>query len=485
MNAAFADSDFPKSAVVMGLGTFGGGVAVTRYLAERGVRVTVTDLRSETELADVLAELDGVPLQAVHLGGHPEDLFDQAEMLVVNPAVRPDDIRVAGCRARGVIVTSEMELFLQCNPATVVAVTGSNGKSTTTALIHRLLEQQISLPRRVWLGGNIGRSLLPVAADINEDDIVVLELSSFQLHALRQTAFAPHVAVITNFSPNHLDWHGSVDHYRASKQVILNRQHRTDIAVVAADDENPDGSSSAAGHQWRIRGRALRFGLSDQEEDGAFLESGLLVLRMGGREDAVRLELPRQLPGDHNRQNVAAAVAAAWCCGADPAGFQEAVSGYQPLPHRLQLVADGRGIRCYTDSLATTPESAIAALKALPQNCVILAGGYDKGADLQPFACAIVRYARAAVLMGQTAGQLAEHLKTAAAGSDFPVRIAEDFDGAVARAVALAPPGGIVLLSPGCASYGWFRDFRERGNRFTELVQQWIQSSPTSPNRDT
>lgn len=457
---------------VLGLGTFGGGVAAAAFLANRGAVVTVTDLRTESQLQDSVEQLAELPLAGLFLGGHPDAAFVDVQLLVVNPAVKPDSEVVERCRRAGVIITSEIGLFLQHNPAAVVAVTGSNGKSTTAALTSQMLKAHVAATgNSVWLGGNIGNSLLPSLAEVQSDDIVVLELSSFQLHALRDSGFAPNVAVVTNFAPNHLDWHRTLEHYRTSKQVMLRRQLRDHVAVLPTDLDASDG--------WRVRGQCLRFGTQDDGEDGVFFDSGSLILRRGRMEDAVRMDQPSQLPGEHNRQNVAAAACAAWSLGADPNRFSHALATYKPLLHRLQLVANGRGLRFYNDSLATTPESAIAALKSFSQPCVIIAGGSNKGSDLRSFAEQIQNSAVAAVLIGETANALAGHLAESAAAdqtkSPCLVRVATDFPDAFSLAVAVAPQGSIVLLSPGCASFGWFKDFRDRGDRFRNLALQWLK----------
>lgn len=461
-----------RKVTVLGLGTFGGGVAAALFLANRGAVVTVTDLRPESELQDAVRQLNDVPIAGMFLGEHPVAAFEDLELLVVNPAVKPQSQIVEDCRSRGAIITSEIALLLHHNPAPVVAITGSNGKSTTAALTHHLLQSKVAATgNRVWLGGNIGNSLLPCVDDIQSDDIVVLELSSFQLHALRDSGFAPEVAVVTNFDPNHLDWHGTLDHYRTSKQVLLRRQTRSQVTVLPAELDTADG--------WRVRGQCLRFGTLDDGEDGVFLDSGSLILRRGRTEDAVRMDQPSQLPGQHNRQNIAAAACAAWSMGADADGFGSALVRYEPLPHRLQLVAHGRGLRFYNDSLATTPESSIAALESFSQPCVIIAGGSDKGSDLRSFAAAIDETAVAAVLIGETAntlsGQLTEFRSVDQAKPPCIVNVAEDFEHAFSLAVEVAPQGSIVLLSPGCASFGWFKDFRERGDRFRNLALQWLK----------
>ncbi len=459
----------------MGLGRFGGGLAAVKFLAAQGALVTITDEKSEHELADTLAQLEGIPVHRIALGGHPEDVFTSCRLLVVNPAVRPGHAGVERARAAGIDVTTEIDIFLRHQRGYVIAVTGSNGKSTTSALIQHLLSRSFSLGK-VWLGGNIGVSLLDQLDEIGPSDRVILELSSFQLELLRARRFRPQIGVLTNFSANHLDWHGTLEAYRTAKQGIFAAQTSQDISIVPEDLESADECSTPL---WRIRGKRHQFALEDMGQDGAFFEKGSLILRTdrGLREDSVRLTIPPQLPGDHNRQNLAAACCAAWLAGGNPQEFSGALRTFRPLPHRLQCVTDRGGRQFWNDSIATTPESAIVALRYFAGRVVLLAGGYDKGQDLSAFAREIRRCARGVVLMGQTAIPLEHMLKESERGGGFPVEKAQDFQDAFSRAVAMSRPGDIVLLSPGCASYGWFRDYRQRGEQFEFLAGEWRPST--------
>ncbi|MBC7965906.1 MAG: UDP-N-acetylmuramoyl-L-alanine--D-glutamate ligase, partial [Fuerstia sp.] len=388
-------------ATVMGLGRFAGGVNAARFLAQHGAMVTITDLRSAEELAESLAVLSDLPIARFVLSGHPDDVLADCQLLVVNPAVRPDNPLVALARSMQIDVTTEIELFLRHNSASLIAVTGSNGKSTTTALIHHLLlHASPEFEGKVWLGGNIGISLLDQGHLIQPQDIVVLELSSFQLHLLGQKRFRPNIAVLTNFSPNHLDWHGSEADYRKAKQAIFDAQTADDAAIIPDDTQSVGHSPDQA---WRVRAGRMRFGLTDHGDDGAFLEAGMLILRSHSFEDAIRFIVPPQLPGQHNQLNVAAAACAAWLAGADATQFSAALRTFRPLPQRLQLVAEAAGRQFWNDSIATTPESAIAALHVFPGRIVLLAGGYDKGQDLAAFAAEIRSRVAAVVLIGQTA----------------------------------------------------------------------------------
>ncbi len=462
--------DWPVT--VLGLGRFGGGAAAARFLAEQGARVTITDLKPASELADVLAGLQDLTLDRLELGGHPAHVFTDCRLLVVNPAVPPSLPGLQVARDRGADITTEIDLFLRHQRGRVIGVTGSNGKSTTAALIHHLLSAT-GLP--AWLGGNIGISLLPQLTRIDQHHWVVLELSSFQLELLRPRKFRPEIAVLTSFAPNHLDWHGTLAAYRLAKQSLFSSQKSTDFSILPC----PDFTASAPQHDWRIRGRRHEFGTEDSGTDGAFFEQQMLILRTshGRSEDCLPLTVPPQLPGNHNRCNLAAAACAAWLAGASAADFPKALSSWRPLPHRLQCVAERGGRQFWNDSIATTPESAVAALEHASGRAILLAGGYNKGQDLQPLADAICKHARAVVLMGQTAPLLLQLLQNSATGPHPPAPIAPDFPAAFRLAVEMSRPGDMVLLSPGCASYGWFRDYRDRGDQFTRMAQEW---SPTA-----
>lgn len=453
--------------LVMGLGSFGGGIGAVKFLVERGAHVTVTDLRPIDKLNESLAELRDTPPDRLVLGAHHEDDFRSADLVVVNPAVKREGPYLNAAIEAGVPITSEMNLFWQKNRATVVAVTGSNGKSTTTAMTHAIIRQQLSRQhgRRAWLGGNIGTSLLPLVDQIQREDIAVLELSSFQLADLDRLQASPQVAVVTNFAPNHLDWHSDLDDYRRSKQTILRWQSAHDVAIL--NDDDPDVSG------WAVQGKRMGFGLKDDGSPGVYLHERNAVIRSDGQEFQWPLRDWLKLPGLHNVCNALAAIAAATSVGADRTNAQAAIENYEPLPHRLQLVAEIAGRRFYNDSLATTPESTSVALAAFDAPIVLLAGGYDKHVDLGQMARDIAERAKAVALMGQTARTLRHlitgHHRNQCQTSEPHSSFAAAFDWAVTH----SDPGDIILLSPGCASYDWFRNFADRGSQFAALVQNY------------
>ncbi len=465
-----------RRVTVMGLGHSGGGLAAARFALEQGACVTVTDERTERQLHDAVSQLRRFhgDLHLV-LGGHPRAAFDACEVLIVSPAVRPGHPDVERCRNEGVRITSEIELFLQRQPARLIAVTGSNGKSTVTKLIGQLVEASCPEGSRVWVGGNIGRSLLPVVDRMRADDVAVVELSSFQLHQLADSGFRPDVAVVTGFSFNHLDWHPDGNHYRRSKEVISVHQTSEDTLVLPSELTD-----------WPGKGRRVWFGLRDEGEDGVFLQDGVLLCRCGDREDALRVALSPALRPRHQQRNVVAAVAAARLGQTVPRTngddrMAAVLNRFRGLPHRFQLVCQARGRSFVNDSCATTPESCQAALDALPRSCVLIAGGGDKGVPLTTLCRRIADRARAFVATGRTGRKMADLVRRLRGSEAIPVvEYCSAFEDAFRRAVALSRPGDIVLLSPACSSHDQFTDYRERGDVFTRLAKDWCAESDTN-----
>jgi len=481
-----------KRVTVMGLGSFGGGIGVVNFLARHGAKVTVTDLKSAAELSGGLAAIGELPNVALHLGEHDERDFRDAELVVASPAVPKDSRYLLAARNAGVPITSEMNLFWERNRGRTIGVTGSNGKSTTAAMIYALMtaggatffashsvselmdvarEVEAGGQNRVWLGGNIGTSLLPVVDQIQPGDWVVLELSSFQLDDLGVLEPNPHVAVITNCTPNHLDRHGTVDAYRAAKQNILRWQTADRFAIVNQSDPDVSG--------WRTNARKFWFGREDEGRQGLFAigfdsYKRRALFRFGPREQVLPLGKWLALPGVHNFQNALAAACTALVLGEGFAEIEAGFTKFEGLPHRLQLVADTNGRKFYNDSKATTPEATLLALDAFRSPLVLLAGGYDKGIDLASLAQGIVaRRVKAVALLGQTAEKLKDLLRRADPEGHVPAKVHVTFDAAFRWAASLSAPGEIVLLSPGCASYDWFANYEARGDEFARLARAW------------
>lgn len=419
----------------MGLGHFGGGLAAARWLARQGAVVTVTDLEDERALADSLAQLEPEPIARVHLRGHREEDFRDAQLVVVNPAVRPDSPFLRIARESGTRVTTEIGLLMAACPAPVIGVTGTHGKSTTAAMVATILSRS---GRRSWLGGNIGGSLLDCLDRIRPQDWVVLELSSFQLWHLAPNTSMPRIAVVTGCSPNHLDWHAGRMDYVAAKQRILLGQSRHDAAVLNTHDDE------AAGWERLVRGRLLPL-------------PGL---------DAIP---PLRVPGQHNRVNAACAAAAASGAGCDPAAIRQGLECFPGLPGRLEPLAAVAGRCVYNDSASTTPEAAIAALESLPGRVWLLAGGKDKGLDFGGLGAAIAEHAAGAAVFGSVREVLQGCIT--ARDPQFPCATTETLAEALKWCWARSRPGETIVLSPACASHDQFRNFRHRGEHFVELVR--------------
>ena len=453
-----------KRVTVMGLGLFGGGAGVARFLARRGADVVVTDLRDEDALRDAVESLAGLPL-TFRLGCHEDADFTDADLVVVNPAVPPTAPYLQLALAAGVPLDTEINILFRLCRAPIVAVTGSNGKSTTTAMIAGILE---AAGLKVWLGGNLGGSLLDHITEVTPDDVAVLELSSFQLERLAWTGLSPHIAVVTNLTPNHLDRHRTMANYAAAKKQIFLNQGPGDALIVNRDDEAVAGwlDEMCAGV------RRLSFGKTDLPPDaeGVTLRDAEGVFRLGGAGGTIALGGLR-LPGEHNRQNALAAALAAMLLGAGRRHIEDALAAFEGLPHRLEFVAEHDGVRYYNDSIATNPESVMVALRSFESGIILIAGGQDKDLDYDELARMIVTRVRHTVLLGAAAEKIHRSLRDAGADPSRIARVAS-FEEGVARAVALAEPGDIVLMSPACTSYDMFLNFEERGRRFVELVQE-------------
>lgn len=448
-----------RRVTVMGLGLFGGGVAAAQYFADRGAAVLVTDKRRREELGESVAQVEGVNV-TLRLGGHDVRDFTRTDLVIANPAVPLDNEYLEAARAAGVRIDAEMNLVFRKCPAPIVGVTGSNGKSTTAALIAHILK---TAGRTCHLGGNIGRPLLGELESIAPDHLVVLEVSSFQLEYLHLDRLSPYVAVVMNLQPNHLDRHGTMENYAAVKRHIVEHQKAGDVAVLNADDPwtRAMAEATAAGK--------LFFSMRGPVQEGAWVDADAVRFTSGGRETVVRGLDRMKLIGLHNRENACAAVAVACALGAGPEAAEEALASFEPLPHRLQTVAERDGVTYINDSIATNPSSVKSALACFDGNVILIAGGSPKHIPYGPMVESVIEKVKLLLLIGRTAEDIG-----AAVRAVSPDRPEIAHAGTLERAVRLArersAAGDIVLLSPACASFDQFSNFAERGNRFAELV---------------
>ncbi|MGD0463498.1 MAG: UDP-N-acetylmuramoyl-L-alanine--D-glutamate ligase [Tepidisphaeraceae bacterium] len=427
-----------KRVTVAGLGRFGGGIAVTRWLCSQGASVLVTDLDSAENLADSLRQLEGLAIE-FRLGEHREDDFTSADLVVASPAIPPQNPFVQAASAAGKTVTTEIRLFIERCRGKIIGVTGTKGKSTTTAMLGKIL----AATGKTWVGGNIGKSLLADLDKIAETDRVVLELSSYMLEHLRDLSWSPHVAVVTMISQDHLPWHGSLEAYLDAKRNIVRFQQSGDFAVLNEED------AGAAGFARLTAGKIILYGTKNR---GRFK---LLV------------------PGAHNQLNAQGAFTAASIFGADFAQAQQALADFTGLPHRLQLVHESAGVRYFNDSIATIPEAAIAALLSFPSRKVIqIVGGYGKDLAIQAMCAALLERAKAVLCIGATGGKIADELEQSVSPIAAATYRCGDLATAVGIAKHIAASGDIVLLSPGFKSYDQFVNFEQRGDEFVRLVTQ-------------
>jgi UDP-N-acetylmuramoylalanine--D-glutamate ligase len=440
-----------KRVTVMGLGRFGGGVGVTRFLAARGAKVLVTDLDPADKLLKSVLQLSDLPGIAYRLGEHRIEDFTSADLVVVNPAVKPDNPYVSAARDAGVALTSEIRLLIEHLPdrRRTIGVTGTAGKSTTTAMIGHILRRHAA--GRVHVGGNIGGSLLAQLDQIgggrsggtSGGDWVVLELSSFMLDNLRDAAWSPHIAVVTNVMPNHLDWHPTFEHYVAAKQVLLAFQRPEDHAILGHPIPRP--------------------GLSPRTTRIVDLDG----IETWTRRPAMSL----LLPGRHNAVNATLAIEACAIAGVTRDAAAAALADFPGLPHRLQFVCERNGVRYFNDSKSTTPEAAILAIESFTPGVVhAIVGGYDKHADLGAMASVAAQRCRAIYTIGATGDAIAD---AGEAERSAEVVRSGTLDRAVAETLTRVREGDVVLLSPGCASWDQFENFEQRGAAFVEAVLKY------------
>ena len=449
----------------MGLGSFGGGVGLARYLVRQGASVTVTDLQPAEALQASLTALQDLPIHYV-LGQHCERDFIDTDVVFVNPAVPLTSPYLELARAHQVPLDSEINLFVRQCRGRIIGVTGSVGKSTTTALLGSML---LAHDARTLVGGNIGRSLLQELPDIGPETPVVLELSSFQLEQLGWQHYSPPVAIVLNLAPNHLDRHGTMEAYQQAKEHILAYQGPADTAILNWDDPTVRRMAS------RSRGRHLYYSVTEPLAEGVYRQGATMVLACGGQQTVLCQQSDLPLRGAHNFGNAAAAAAAAALLGVPPRTIVRGMRGYRGLPHRLELIATKGGITYYNDSKATTPVSTMQAIYAFEQPVILLAGGYDKGTPFDELGQVIRTHAKAALLYGTTAPKLAAAIPPAgpplSPGATPWVAQCPNLEVALQQAVALAAPGDVILLSPACASYDQFAHYEARGEHFRQLVQ--------------
>ena len=443
-----------KTAAVLGIGV--SNTPLIELLCRNGVQVIACDKKSREALGERAPQLEALGAQ-LHLGeAYLDDL--RADVVFRTPGMRPDVPALLEARSRGSIVTSEMEIFFEVCPCTIIGVTGSDGKTTTTSIIAEMLR---AAGKTVYLGGNIGHPLLCDAEKMKRDDVAVVELSSFQLLDMKRS---PHIAVMTNLAPNHLDMHRDMAEYIAAKENIYLHQSADDIAIFNEDNDITRALSEKSQAHTRL------FSRREAVADGAFLRGDAIVLRHNGHEEEVMRVSDIRLPGLHNVENYLAAVTA--LDGIVPYDvMKKTARSFAGVEHRIEYVRTLHGAKWYNDSIATSPTRTIAGLRAFDEKVILIAGGYDKHISFAPLAPEVVQHVKLLILCGATADAIENALRENAREEDLPeiVRCA-DLDACVQTAYARAGAGDIVTLSPACAAFDCFTNFMERGKAFKKLV---------------
>lgn len=447
-------------ATVMGLGLFGGGVSTARFLASQGADVLVTDLRDAHTLRESVAALVNLPIR-YRLGEHRAEDFKNTDLVVANPAVPPESEYLQIARGNGVRITSELELFLHACPSReIYAITGTNGKTTTTTLAGEMLK--LAKPR-VFVGGNIGKSLLDCLDELQQNDAVLLEVSSFQLEALQPPPPWPRVALITNITPDHLDRHHTMEAYVAAKRRILEFQDSSCVSIININD--PVSAAFINITKSPVR----TFSQNNKNANYTVLDvdgAPWLVEGIDGVETRLCPASTLQLPGAFHLDNALAAAALARAAGVPASAIAQAISQFRGVAHRLQFAGSAHGVRFYDNAVSTVPESTISALDAVSGPIHWIAGGKSKGLDLSELAACARRLRAECYIYGEAAPELARALAAAGAPSQVVTNLSQAF----AAAVAAAPPGSAIVYSPAFPSFDQYRNYKERGAEFLKCV---------------
>jgi len=452
-----------KGTRIVILGAARQGLALARWLVKHEAIVTLSDKRSDAELASARTTLSGLPIHWA-LGGHPIELLDHADVLCLSGGIPLDLPIVNTALQRGIPLSNDTQFFMEAVPCKTIGITGSAGKTTTTTLVGQMAKDAYG--DKAYIGGNMGDPLINYVDEMKPTDIAVLEISSFQLE---QMTISPNVASILNITPNHLDRHGTMEAYTAAKARILEFQSSKDIAVLGRDD--------AGGWNLRnkVKGKLHSFGFSkiDEDAEGTYFDDGILYLY----EHRVDIPLLRrdqfQLRGDHNVSNVLAAFAIGHAAGFPLDAMLTATEEFRGVPHRLEFVRELRGVSWYNDSIATAPERTMAAIRSFDEPLVLLLGGRDKNLPWNDLANLVHQRVDHVVMFGEASEKINKAVAIdGSAKRPFTLDRVKHLHEAILKASEVAESGDVVLLSPGGTSFDEFKDFEERGEKFRLWVQK-------------
>jgi UDP-N-acetylmuramoylalanine--D-glutamate ligase len=443
-----------KQVLVVGLGQ--SGLSAVRYLVREGARVTVSDVKKEADLEPGVVKKMRSMGVTLETGGHTMNTFIRSERIIVSPGVPMDLAPLVAAKEKGIPVTGEMDLAVQIMNTPIVAVTGTNGKSTVTAFLGALLQ---NAGHEVFVGGNLGTPLIDYAAAGSKADVAVVEVSSFQLDTME--GFSPLVALLLNISPDHLDRYPNYEAYVQSKLKIFKNQSAGDFAILNDDDDVL--SSFAPPKDVSV----LRYGLKKKDLRQAFVEGKGIRAGLPGKESHVFNLQKCPLPGKHNVENMMAAALAGLALNVEPPVIQHTMDQFQGLPHRLELAGSIREVDFYDDSKATNVDAAIRSLASFDRPIILIAGGRHKGGDYAPLVRVAKGRVKKAFLMGESKQIMAEAFE-----DKIPYATADSMDDAVTKAFSVAKPHDVVLLAPACSSFDMFTDYGHRGRVFKKAVEE-------------
>jgi UDP-N-acetylmuramoylalanine--D-glutamate ligase len=446
------------------------GLALSRYLTVEGAQVTLNDRQSEAALVDARRSLADLPVEWV-LGDHPSTLLKNADLVCISGGVPSDLPIVQEARRRAIPVSNDTQIFMEACPCRVIGITGSAGKTTTTTLVGRMAQFAADAggngaPAHVWVGGNIGLPLIGFVKEMRPRDLVVMEVSSFQLELTR---ISPQIAAILNITPNHLDRHGTMEAYTAAKANLLTYQTPDEWAILGADDQG------AWSLRDRVNGHLVAFGMNKVANARActYLKGNELVLVDGFNETVLMPRSSIALRGDHNVLNVLAACAVSYASGLPVEAMQLGVEGFGGVPHRLEFVRRWKDADWYNDSIATTPERTLAAIRSYEEPLVLMLGGRDKKLPWEDLAKLIHDRVDHVVIFGEAAEKICKAIGSASSERrPYSIDICHNLKDAVQAAANRVSAGDVVLLSPGGTSFDEFKDFEDRGENFRLWVQQ-------------
>lgn len=452
---------------VLILGAARQGLATLNYLLKNGAVLTVNDLQSASEFSDLVQQFQGQQIKWV-FGSHPLTLLNDVDLVVVSGGVPLSLPILREAIKKEIPLTNDSQLFMEAVKAKVIGITGSAGKTTTTTLVGEIARFSVNGDQKAWIGGNIGFPLIDHLDQIKSGDLVVTELSSFQLELM---TVSPHIAAILNISPNHLDRHENMESYIKAKSRILQFQTEVDSAILNCEDETTMGLKDL------VHGKFITFGRQPYRvQAGAFLKNDNLVFRDGEKETILLNRVEVNLKGEHNLLNALAACAISMASGFPMDAIREGIGKIKSIPHRLEWVREWRGTDWYNDSKATAPEHSMAAIRAFDQPILLLLGGRDKNLPWGDLADLIHQKVDKVIVFGEAADLI--YMAVGKPNKSRRPRIlirCEKFGQAVKKAAEIAEKGDAVLLSPGCTSFDEFSDFEERGERFIQLVKEMPQ----------